>query len=1022
VISKHRLLPKDRHRVAFDRAVCVTAVLSMLTACGGGSGEATGRAQAAAAANVVVTADSADVITLGNMILFKAYLSRSEKVLRGSGTNSVSFAPRLSQSGFYRVYLWWPQEADASRSVAVAVRSESTEAKLSVDQSRDGGRWNSIGVFHTQTGELELRLSTSPGLTFLADAARFEYVGPKAPALAIETESLPIAMRESAYATTLSEFGGKAPYRWGVASAELPAGLIIDPTSGVLSGNPALAGSYRFMVELRDGNGELAQKTFTLEVLDSDSEAPDESQRKLDFSERREAADGPPRGTPPDLSGLLGIVASMPEGSWTRVNLNLFSDVWSPPDLRPANYGRSPTAIIGAWSSFAWDPNRGDLIIFGGGHANYSGNDVYRWRGTTRRWQRASLPSEIKQSDVGPNSFVAIDGPDNAPISAHTYDNNIFLPLIDRFVTFGGAAFNDGSAFSRLASTGTRQFTGPYLFDPSRADGNKVGGSQGSHVQRTGPHPEVLGGNMWKNRDIYVNIPGNPTLPGTYVSGCTSYAQENGKDVVYLVGRYPPSSTSANLFKYVVSDLNNPALDTIQRVGIFWTGISDQTSCGYDPVQKILLRAGNHGSPFFYWNLSTPGTSNRDVKMVPSDPSGEFANLLAGSTFKLRLCGMDFDPRRSRWVLWCGDGRVWTIRAPATLGPTGWTIIKQVSPASVNPGGAVPNGDAGTGILGKWKYIHNLDAFLGIQDSRAGNVWVYKPVGWQSPGGTANALPTVLLTQPAGGAVFQSGVPINIAANAADSDGSVVRVEFFQGTTKIGEDTTAPFGFNWSNAPAGSWSLTAVATDNAGARTVSAAVAITVQGGLSASVLLQDDGSYDKTRDVFLCRYHPTYKHGADGLIQDQFSSYTPLLRFAIFQSEGGPVPTGATIRSAKLSLYKYTAYNMTYRVHRLLQDWSEANATWNERNPGQQWAVPGANGAGVDYLASADAQFIAGWDAGWLEFNVTAAVQAMARGQNYGWRLLPVSGSPAGLKKFHSRESATVSLRPKLEITYSTN
>ena len=37
--------------------------------------------------------------------------------------------------------------------------------------------------------------------------------------------------------------------------------------------------------------------------------------------------------------------------------------------------------IILAWSGFTWDPNRGDLLLYGGGHANYSGNDVYRWRG-----------------------------------------------------------------------------------------------------------------------------------------------------------------------------------------------------------------------------------------------------------------------------------------------------------------------------------------------------------------------------------------------------------------------------------------------------------------------------------------------------------------------------------------------------------------------------------------------------------------------------------------------------------------
>jgi hypothetical protein len=1003
----------------------LTATLLALAGCGGGatSGEAV-RAQTSEA-NVVVTTDSLDTRTQGNIGRSSAYLSRSGQVLRGSGGGSVSFSPRLPQPGFYRVYLWWPQGTTGAGSVRVAVRADAAEqTELSVNQSEGGGRWHSIGIFGTRTGDLEVRLSANAG-SFVADAARFDYMGARAPALAIETTSLPIAMRHSAYASPLSELGGKAPYTWSVATGELPVGLSIDSSSGVLSGNPVLTGSYRFVVELRDANGGHARRAFTLEVDDSEIEAPDESQRKLEISDRSQPADGPPAGTPPDLSALIGIVASIPEGSWAKVNLNLFSDVWTPPDLRPGFYGSPPARIIGAWSSFAWDPNRGDLIIFGGGHANYSGNDVYRWRGSTRRWQRASLPSEVKQPDTGVATFFTVDGPDRAPISSHTYDNNVFLPLVDRFVVFGGAAFNDGGTFTLPTSATTKRRTGPYFFDPSLANGNKVGGSQGSHVQRTGPHPEVLDGNMWKNRDIYGNIPGSPVLPDSHGSGCTAYTAENSKDVVYIVARFPRGSANLNLFKYVVNDLNNPALDTMQSVGTFWTGVTDQTACGYDPVQKVLLRSGTNARPFFYWNLNTPGTANRDVAVVPSDSTGEFANLLASTTFELRLCGTDFDPKRRQWKLWCGDGRVWAIKAPATLGAAGWTITKQVNPGEANPGGVVPSGTQGTGILGKWKYIHNLDAFIGLQDANAGNIWVYKPVGWQNPGGgTVNVRPTVSITQPVNGATLQSGASVNIAAAAADTDGTIVRVEFFQGATKIGEDTTAPFSVNWASAPAGTWSLTAVATDNANAQTVSPAVTVTVQPGSTGTVVLQDGGGYDKTQDVFLCIAHPTFRHGAEALMQDQFSSFTPMLRFGIFQSEGGPVPNGASIQSAKLSLYKYTGYNMTYRLHRVLRDWTQTEATWNDARAGQPWGAPGANSVGVDYVATADAQFAVGWDPAWVEFDVTAAVQAMANGgQNFGWRLLPVAGATSGLKRFHTREStANPSLRPKLEITYSTN
>jgi gliding motility-associated-like protein len=91
-----------------------------------------------------------------------------------------------------------------------------------------------------------------------------------------------------------------------------------------------------------------------------------------------------------------------------------------------------------------------------------------------------------------------------------------------------------------------------------------------------------------------------------------------------------------------------------------------------------------------------------------------------------------------------------------------------------------------------------------------------------------NPGPTVAITAPANNASFAQGSPITITANASDANGSVTRVEFFRGTTKIGEDLSAPYSFSWNNAAAGNHSLTAKATDNLGGVATSAAVSITV--------------------------------------------------------------------------------------------------------------------------------------------------------------------------------------------------
>jgi acid phosphatase type 7 len=94
----------------------------------------------------------------------------------------------------------------------------------------------------------------------------------------------------------------------------------------------------------------------------------------------------------------------------------------------------------------------------------------------------------------------------------------------------------------------------------------------------------------------------------------------------------------------------------------------------------------------------------------------------------------------------------------------------------------------------------------------------------------ANVAPTVSLTAPANGASFTAPASIVLAASAADSDGTIARVEFFNGGTLIGTDTSAPYSINWSNVGAGSYSLTARATDDKGSATTSAAATVTVSG------------------------------------------------------------------------------------------------------------------------------------------------------------------------------------------------
>jgi hypothetical protein len=94
-----------------------------------------------------------------------------------------------------------------------------------------------------------------------------------------------------------------------------------------------------------------------------------------------------------------------------------------------------------------------------------------------------------------------------------------------------------------------------------------------------------------------------------------------------------------------------------------------------------------------------------------------------------------------------------------------------------------------------------------------------------------NAPPTVSLTvQPVTAQAAFATAGLDLEAAASDPDGLVARVEFYAGFEKLAEVDATPYAANWTNVPAGTYTFTAVAVDNAGARATSAPVTLTVTG------------------------------------------------------------------------------------------------------------------------------------------------------------------------------------------------
>lgn len=88
--------------------------------------------------------------------------------------------------------------------------------------------------------------------------------------------------------------------------------------------------------------------------------------------------------------------------------------------------------------------------------------------------------------------------------------------------------------------------------------------------------------------------------------------------------------------------------------------------------------------------------------------------------------------------------------------------------------------------------------------------------------------PAVALTAPRNGQWFAAGATVNFRATASTTEGSIAKVEFLDGETLLGQSTSSPYTYSWTNPTTGTHKVTARATDDAGAARRSPTVTITV--------------------------------------------------------------------------------------------------------------------------------------------------------------------------------------------------
>jgi hypothetical protein len=223
------------------------------------------------------------------------------------------------------------------------------------------------------------------------------------------------------------------------------------------------------------------------------------------------------------VSVIADTVAQMAANSWQKINLNSFASAMTPVGQRTDLY--RPLSQIYAWTGAAWDASRDNMYLWGSDYNGHESNEVYVFNATSGLWGRGSLPSQITTTN---GIITTVDGVNNAPTAGETYDNLVFLNNVDRMGVIGVS--RDGQTWQNTSG----QPTGPYFWDPAKADPSKVGGITGSQVNPT-TYPGVTGGQMWQNRNNGGAI--NAGF-GKQSHGTTDVISINGKDIVYVTDEF----------------------------------------------------------------------------------------------------------------------------------------------------------------------------------------------------------------------------------------------------------------------------------------------------------------------------------------------------------------------------------------------------------------------------------------------------------------------------------------------------
>jgi Calcineurin-like phosphoesterase/Bacterial Ig domain/Purple acid Phosphatase, N-terminal domain len=263
----------------------------------------------------------------------------------------------------------------------------------------------------------------------------------------------------------------------------------------------------------------------------------------------------------------------------------------------------------------------------------------------------------------------------------------------------------------------------------------------------------------------------NPTNGQSFVFGndilietVTNHFTKDVIDVVFLANGYPIGHDTLAPFNYI---WHSPGVTEFSLTAVAFSGIGLSVTSA--PVHIAVI---NHFSPIINLNSSDDGR-------VFLEGADIILNAGAAATPNGILSSIEF----------FANG----LKIGEVIDGTNWHGFYSLTWSNVMEGSyalqAVATDDAG--VRGYSAIIH---------------ITVTSPRNDQPP--------MVSIIEPAEGATVRGPGNVPLRVYAFDNDGYVTRVEFFSSGVKIGQATVAPFNFIWEQVAVGTYTVTAVATDD----------------------------------------------------------------------------------------------------------------------------------------------------------------------------------------------------------------